>query len=257
MINIPSRYYSNLYKEGWSIDDLLDIFADEDLDFSLEMTQLQGLHLTKTEQHYFLKQASQNIHETTFCIVDIETNGSKHEKDQIIEIGAFLMKNGEILDTFDSLLFANRIPPSISELTGIKAVELINAPSFKEVIHKFRLFIEDAIIVAHPLKFDYEFLSHSFDKAGIGAMLNAGICNISLAERTLSSAKYGLNYLNRSLKLEEDFAQHRALNDARITKDIFELALSKLPHDVTTVQDLIIFSKEGKKQPRAALEEFE
>lgn len=257
MIHLSSEDRKTLLTKGLSQAKLKEIFEDDDIPFFLEMAQVQGLSLVQNNQNYFAKQQHSPIKDLIFCVVDIETNGSKHGPDQIIEIGAYLIQNNEIIDSFNSLLYANRISPSISELTGIKAVDLINAPSFKEVLHAFRLFIKDSIIVAHPLKFDYEFISYSFNSIGIGEMLNLSLCNISLAERTLSSAKYGLKYLNASLELQEEFQQHRALNDAKITLEIFKKALENLPKEIKDMNDLLRFSKEGKKQARAALKVFD
>lgn len=256
MIELSSKERELCSTRGLSISQLKQIINGEDIEFYLDFFKLQGLDLKEHQQNYYPSKLFQTLHETAFCIVDIETNGSDFNKNQIIEIGAVTIKNGTVIDSFNSLIHATTLPDSIARLTGITLLELEKAQTLKSVMYQFKDFLKDEIIVAHPLKFDYSFLSASFEKADLGSMLNLGICNIALAERTISSAKYGLNYLNRTLNIKENFQQHRAYNDAIITKEIFLRALKNLPKEVENIQELLKFIKEGKKQPRAALQEL-
>ena len=256
MIELSSQIKELCITTGLSHSELSEIIDSDDIEFYLDFIKLQGLDLKKDNSNYYPRQLFQALNETSCCIVDIETNGSDFQKHQIIEIGAVMIKNGVLINRFDSLIQASTLPSSIARLTGISLSELKTAPTFKSVMHQFKDFIKDEIIVAHPLKFDYNFLSASFEKADLGSMLNLGICNIALAERTLSSAKYGLNYLNQTLNIKENFQQHRAYNDAIITKEIFLKAINNLPKEVKNIQELLVFIKEAKKQPRAALQEL-
>ena len=253
MIELSLKEQENIILKGFTKEALEELLDSDDIDFYLDFLLLQGLNLSYTEGKYSPKQLPLAIDQAIFCILDIETNGGDPQKHQIIEVGALLVQNGQVLKEFDSLIHTDKLPDAISKLTGITLNDLKTAPSLKEIMPRFREFIADAIIVAHPLKFDYTFVSSNFEKIGLASMLNLGICNIALAERTLSSAKYGLHYLNKTLKFDEDFKQHRALNDAIITKNIFLKALENLPENINTVFDLLRFIKEGKKQPRAAL----
>jgi len=253
MIELSKEDKEQCLSQGLKRIELERIVDSEDVDFYLDFLKIQGLGLIEENYRYYPRQLFNRIEEISFCIVDIETNGSDFKKNQIIELGAVMVKDGIVTDTFNSLIQAQSLPDSIARLTGITLNELLKAPPFKEVIHQFKNFAKDEIIVAHPLKFDYNFISESFEKADLGMMLNLGICSISLAEKTLSSAKYGLNYLNETLNLVEDFQQHRAYNDAVITHKIFQKSLENLPKEVRTVKDLLNFIKTAKKMPRAAL----
>lgn len=257
MIELSKEDKDKLLTQGLSQQELSDILGSSDTDFYLDFFQIQGLKLIKKDTYYYPERIFQTLNEAIFCVVDIETNGSYPSKHQIIEIGAVLIQNGQIIDSFDSLVKADKLPKSIAQLTGINLTSLQEAPNLKEVMEKFKIFSQDHIIVAHPLTFDYNFISSSYEQFHMGAMLNLGVNNIALAERSFSSAKYGLSYLNKTLALEEDFKQHRAYNDALITKDIFLKSLSLLDLNIITVQDLLLFSQKGKKKPRAALVKFE
>jgi DNA polymerase-3 subunit epsilon len=236
-----------------TIHELMHEELIEDEELFLELVALQGLKLAQKNELFYFDTVFSSIEDTTFCIVDIECNGSKNSRDQIIEIGALLYKNGTVIDSFSSLIYSNYLPKTISELTGITLDDLKDAPKLVDVMQDFRLFLGDAVFVAHALKFDYEFVSAMFIKTGLGRMLNRALCTIDLAERTISSAKYGLNYLNETLHLEEDLQAHRAFNDAKLTAKLFEILLLELPSYIHTAEELISFSKNARRMPKAAL----
>ena len=192
----------------------------------------------------YLKTTKTPIEEQTFCIVDIETNGGSAKKGyQIIELGAVKYKNGEIIGKFESLVYAKEIPQYVQEVTKINLKMLEDAPRLEKVLKEFKVFLEDDVFVAHDIKFDYTFVSDSFEKFHLGKLLNRKICSIDLAKRTIESEKYGLSFLKEVLNIEVD-NHHRAYFDALTTAIIFEKSLSNLDNSkIKTVEDLITFSK--------------
>jgi DNA polymerase III epsilon subunit-like protein len=61
--------------------------------------------------------------EPTYASIDLETTGLNHERDAIMEIGIVRFRGDEILDKWSSLVNpGRRVPPSITELTGITQV---------------------------------------------------------------------------------------------------------------------------------------
>ena len=50
-------------------------------------------------------------------------------------------------------------------------------------IKDFKLFLEDDVFVAHDIKFDYTFISDSFEKFHLGKLLNRKICSIDFKEQ--------------------------------------------------------------------------
>jgi DNA polymerase-3 subunit epsilon len=211
-----------------------------------EILIAEGLPLIEKENGVFLKTAFNSYKDETYCIVDIETNGSKPINSQIIEICAVKIKNGKIIDTFDELVKASFIPPFIREITGINTNMLKNAKTQKEVLSKFREFIGDSIFVAHDSTFDYTFISAQMKKSDLGSLRNREICTLSLAHKTIEAKRYGLKYLVEELNLPEE-PLHRALGDAVTTSRIFLISLSKLPEHIVTTEDLISLSDLNKK----------
>jgi DNA polymerase-3 subunit epsilon len=226
--------------------ELLKIATDsfyETPELEFELLLSNGLPLEFEGDFVFLKTTKTPIKEQTFCIVDIETNGGSVKKGhQIIELGAVKYKNGEIIDKFESLVYAKEIPPYVQEVTKINLKMLENAPRLEKVLQEFKLFLEDDVFIAHDIKFDYTFVSDSFEKFNLGRLLNRKICSIDLAKRTIESERYGLSFLKDLLNIEID-NHHRAYYDALTTTVVFEKSLSNLDKKVKTVEALIAFSK--------------
>ncbi len=190
------------------------------------------------------------MNEAEFCIVDIETNGSKIEKHQIIEIAGLKIKNGKVIDSFESLVMCSEINKYITDITGISVKDTLNAPLLKDVLYKFKLFLGDAIFIAHDVKFDYKFISQSMQKIGLEPLLNRSLCSLALAERTVESYRYALSYLNDTFALNPDANHHRAMSDVMTTYGLFKLSLENINENINNVEDLIKFSKEAKRLKR-------
>lgn len=224
---------------------LIESFDDtffENAQLELELLISNGFPLNVLEDKVLLKTARLPLADQTFCIVDIETNGSNVQKGQIIELGAVKYKNGEIIDKFDSLVYAKNVPPYIQEVTNITPKMLEEAPVINKVLEEFKLFLEDDVFIAHDIKFDYKFISESFEKYDLGRLENRKLCTIDLAKRTIKAQRYGLDFLKDILNIDIQ-NQHRAYSDALSTTYILEYALKKVPNYVQTTEDLIEFSK--------------
>jgi DNA polymerase III subunit epsilon len=221
------------------------LYENSELEFELLLSN--GLPLEFDGDFVYLKTRETPIEEQTFCVVDIETNGGSAKKGfQIIELGAVKYKNGQIIDKFESLVFAREIPPYVQEVTKITPKMLENAPRLEKVLKDFKVFLEDDVFIAHDIKFDYTFISESFEKYNLGKLLNRKICTIDLAKRTIESERYGLSSLKELLNIEVD-NHHRAYYDALTTAIIFDKSLENIKKSnnlkIKTVEALITFSK--------------
>ncbi len=250
--NLPfsQKSLSRLSTKGLSYEVLKKEIGEEDVEFALELLRSQGVDLVKKNALYYFSTKFTPIDDATFCIVDIETNGSKLEKHQIIEIAALKVENKRIVDRFESLIQCEQINPHITDITGISAEDTKDAPQLKKVLQDFRVFLGDAVFVAHDVRFDYRFISGSLEKVGLMPLTNRALCSIDLAERTISSYRYGLRYLNDYLHLHPEATHHRAMSDVITTYRLFVKSLDNLPPEVKTVEDLIAFSKNGQRLKR-------
>ncbi|NEW60013.1 3'-5' exonuclease [Sulfurovum sp. bin170] len=221
------------------------LFEDSDTLFLL--LQASGYPIEENEHGYFLQTYITPYSEQKFCVIDIETNGSKPEKSQVIEVGAVMLQNGEAIDRFESFVECTFLPKYISKITGIEHTDLVDAPSRLEVLTKLREFIGDSIFVAHNANFDYGFLNYSFDHFGLGTIGNQVLCSIDLAKRTIESERYGLAYLNESLELGVE-VHHRAYSDALTTAKLLNITFDNIPEYVNSADELLRFSISSRKE---------
>ena len=74
-------------------------------------------------------------------VLDLETTGLNPRTDKIIEIGALLVEDGEILDTFSTFVSPGRkLLPQTTEITGITDEMLEHAPVFADIAEKLLAF---------------------------------------------------------------------------------------------------------------------
>jgi len=238
-----------LSKKGVDKSNFLALL-DEPYDLTFEILKAQGINFTLEKGRYYYETAFCDVDDTTFCIVDIETNGSRPSKHQVIEIGAVKVKNRTIIDTYESFVKCDNISAHISDITGIVVEDTHDAPELQSVMQEFRTFLGDAVFVAHDVKFDYSFISEMMQKSHLEPLMNRSLCTIDLAERTISAYRYGLEYLNRQLDLYGDATHHRALSDAMTATKLFKKTLKFIPETIHTAEDLIRFSKEAKRLKR-------
>ena len=248
IVSSYDKLITKLKSSEVKLDELLFLiksFKDtffEDPYLELELLISNGLPIIIEDETVFLKTNITNIKDQVFCIVDIETNGSNPHKGQVIEIGAVKLKNGEIIDSYESLVYASKVPPYIQEVTNITPKMLENAPPLQTVLEEFKIFLEDDVFVAHDIKFDYKFISESFKKYDLGELKNRKLCTIDLAKRTIKAQRYGLDFLKELLEIDID-NHHRAYSDALSTTYILKNSLLNLDESIVTSEDLITFSK--------------
>ena len=108
--------------------------------------------------------------DTDVVAIDLETTGFSPENNEIIELGAVRIHNGEITDKFQAFVKpSSAIPEKIAELTGIDNAMVEDADSISVVLPKFLEFIGDSIIVAHNVSFDISFVEVNSKKLGINS----------------------------------------------------------------------------------------
>ena len=91
--------------------------------------------------------------------VDIESTGIDPEKDAIIEIGAVRFDGRRIEGEWSTLVNpGRRIPPFITQLTGISDHMVREAPSIREVVGQLEKFAGEAPILGQRIAFDLSFL---------------------------------------------------------------------------------------------------
>ena len=159
----------------------------------------------------------------TYIVLDIETTGLNFKNDQIIEIAALKVDNGDITDNFSRLIFVDKLlPDKITGLTGITNVMLQqNGSPLENVLKEFLTFIEDNPVVCHNAAFDINFLQEKLRKCQYKLLKNKVIDTLPLARKKINCLKgYKLADVAEYYEIYSH-QLHRALSDCQLTYEIF------------------------------------
>ena len=145
---------------------------------------------------------------------DIETTGLNRETEYLTEIGAVVLKNGEICERYNTFVHPEKpIPREVVGLTGITDEMVADAPSQSEALNHFLDWVGDRPLAAHNADFDMSFLAIGCERMG-RPFRNASIDTLILAQNLLPDlGKYKLDIVANRLNLPE-FNHHRASDDA-------------------------------------------
>lgn len=154
-----------------------------------------------------------------YTVIDFETTGLNPKSNEIIEIGAIRIRNGEIDDKFSTLVKPKKkLSPQITALTGITNDMLKYSPKIKDVFPKFIEFIGNDILVAHNAPFDISFL----EKYIFGNLQNNFIDTLELSRLKNSDIySHKLSSLAKYYNISSS-QEHRALSDCYITYKLYE-----------------------------------
>lgn len=166
-----------------------------------------------------------------FVVFDTETTGLSALSNRLIEIGAVIVKSGEIIRTFETFVDPEtEIPDDITKLTGISDDMVAGAPHEEDAVKAFIEFAGHRTFVAHNAPFDINFISAAakrhnipFDPKYIDTVPLSRYLNPELKRHKLDivANHYGLG----------DFEHHRASADAEMLALIFFKMCDKLRAD--------------------------
>lgn len=169
------------------------------------------------------------LHQVTFCVVDIETTGGAAADGGITEVGAVLLRGGEELGRFQTLVNPGLpIPPQVTVLTGITEAMVLPAPRVGPVLASFLEFLGDAVIVGHNVRYDLGFLNAALEAHGHARMPNRWVDTCALARRLVRDEvpNCRLGTLAQAFRLPHR-PTHRALDDALATGHLLHVLLER------------------------------
>ena len=166
------------------------------------------------------------------AFVDIETTGTRSTWDRVIEIGIVKTDNGELIDTYSTLINPQAsIPPEIEQMTGIRSQDLESAPTFREVAGDILMHLRDYTFVAHNVRFDYGFLKAEFARLG-ASFSPRHFCTVRLS-RTLfpRHKRHNLDSIIERFEIKCE-NRHRALGDALAIQTFYDLAKKQVSPEI-------------------------
>ncbi len=188
-----------------------------------------------------------------FVVFDIETTGLSKYKNNITEIGAVKVSNGEIVDRWSTFVNpCEPIPEEIIKLTHITDDMVKDAPQIEEILPSFLDFCKGCVLVAHNANFDVGFIEIAAQRTGmeselcyLDTMVLARCMYPNLPNHKLDTLT---NHLNVVLE-----NHHRAVDDAKATADVFVKMIEQLANENKTrlsefndIYDIASASKRNK-----------
>lgn len=172
----------------------------------------------------------------TVAVLDFETTGlSPRRGDRATEIAVILMREGDVVDRYQSLMNAGRrIPSEIVRLTGITNEMIASAPAASTVMREAAQFVGDHPVVAHNAGFDRRFWQAELALLGLSASQSFA-CTMLVSRRVYPQARnHKLSTLAKMLHLPMAGRAHRAMADAEVTSGLWY----RLQHDIAETYGL-------------------
>jgi DNA polymerase-3 subunit epsilon len=162
------------------------------------------------------------------AIVDLETTGAHPARSRVTEIAVVEVQASEVLSEWSTLVNPGApIPAAIQALTGITNEMVADAPAFEDLAQDLYERLEGRVFVAHNARFDYGFLRHEFERAGLRFQART-LCTVKLSRRLYPQhARHSLDSLiaRHGLRLGANgHARHRALGDAQAVWQFLRIA---------------------------------
>ncbi|MCA3856256.1 3'-5' exonuclease [Burkholderia sp.] len=172
----------------------------------------------------------------TVAVLDFETTGlSPNMGDRATEIAVILLRDGQVVDRFQSLMNAGRrIPSDVVALTGITNDMIASAPPASQVMKEAAAFVGKHAVVAHNAGFDKRFWQAELELLGMSAE-HAFACTMLVARRIYPDAQsHRLSSLVDMLRLPKSGRAHRAMVDAEMAGHLW----CRLQHDIARTYGL-------------------
>ena len=163
-----------------------------------------------------------------YTVIDLETTGlSPQRSDRIVELGVvYVSSTGQIQDEWGTLINPQR-DMGATEIHGIKASDVLEAPTFAEVAPYLMRALAGRVIVAHNARFDLALLEAEFRRLGAQMGPNPPcVCTMEWSARYVSGSSRKLGACCAAAGLQVTSA-HSALGDAHAVAELLSFFLQK------------------------------
>lgn len=150
-----------------------------------------------------------------WVLLDVETTSKYVERADVIEIAAVRCDaDGEIVDRFETLVRANKLPADVSRLTGLRLEDLRDAPPPDVALRTFREWLRDDDVLAGHNIVDYDLpvLDRQFGLHGVPFLRHRALDTLELARKVVAGPNQQLQTLAEHYRCQQR-EQHRAAAD--------------------------------------------
>ena len=166
-----------------------------------------------------------------YVLLDLETTGGSPVNDRITEIAAVRFEQGVEVARWSTLVNPGvPVSPFIERLTGISNAMVAKAPRFSEVAQDLLALLDDAVLVAHNVRFDHGFLLNELARMDLTLRVKT-LCTVRLSRLLYPQFKsHGLDAIMQRHGLAST-ARHRAMGDVEVMHHWLTLAQNELGAD--------------------------
>ena len=180
-----------------------------------------------------------------YVLLDLETTGPTPTQDRITEIGLIRYENGIEVGRWNSLINPQvSISPFIQRLTGITQGMVDGAPVFSEIYHTLLGWLEDAVLCAHNVRFDYGFLKKEFNRAGVPFQKRL-LCTVKLSRKLYPQYKeHNLDAIIERFDIACS-NRHRAMGDTEMMAAFIHAAMHELGEHAVHEAALLLLKQQA------------
>ena len=193
------------------------------------------LHLSKSKQNNPCFGKSVIAFPEDYTVLDLETTGLDSSRELIIEYAAVKVREGKVVDTFQTLCDPGfPIPPQIEMITGITTEMVRFSPNPCSVLPDFLDFVGDDFIIGHNVLFDVRFIA-----ASAGEFINPYIDTMKLFRKLHPTLPHHrlcdmVDYYGKNNE-----SAHRALSDCFATNDCFDAMKNEIIRSHGSTDDFL------------------
>lgn len=183
------------------------------------------------------------LHNMELVVFDLETTGfSPYNGDEIIAFGGVSMTGGDMVreSSFYSVVNPKRkIPPQVTELTGITNEEAEQAPELMDVLKGFLEFVQQKVLIAHGTGHDKNFLNAALWKTSRVNLTHRVLDTMMVAKWLLPKRRhYDLDTLLDEFGIPVT-QRHHALGDSLMTAMLWSRFMEEIKaRSIDTLGDL-------------------
>ncbi|HUT85510.1 MAG TPA: 3'-5' exonuclease [Elusimicrobiales bacterium] len=162
------------------------------------------------------------ISQVSFSFIDTETTAlCPSEFGRICEIAVIKIGPGGQTHNLSSLINPQvPIPKSATAIHSITNYMVENKPTFDRIVPSLTHLMQGSVLVFHHAGFDVPFLEHEFTNAGLKFPNATVLDTLKYARKHGAFKSNSLGNIVSELGLSND-GWHRALADAKMTKEVF------------------------------------
>lgn len=161
-------------------------------------------------------------------VFDCETTGIDPHQDDIVEIGAFVLESGVVVDQFHHYLKPTRLVGDSYHVHGISDQFLDeHGKDPKVVLEEFNQLVQGSTVVGHNVSFDINMIAMNCKRYGMDFIYGNVGDTFQLSKRFLNAHQYSLEALANKFELAHR-PTHNALADVAATCDLLQLLIPEV-----------------------------